>query len=925
MSNPTSSSIVRDPTKIDKDSIYYQGSMTNLQSKQIAEISRDETFFQMHRESPKTQLYFDTEEFNRILSRYSFLTNKYVYRKIIEDARVLPYDELFEDKVNSEYNESMYNNFLNIYKNSPSFFDKLFGEDGKRNLMYKKYQLYIYLLCTINYIMTNYETEDFKNTFKEYEIYHNWAITKYSAETKFLIIGPCAKSSAIKLDFQKHYATLMDPSNVEGDITQKLQLETMHNIDSSLYSVGTSIVRRQNVYHKTPDYARSYTINLASMNLLDKYLDENDNLIFDLNSVDFGDTTSENLSAKIENMDNIKTTGTVSSRLSIKKLQEIFNQYSRFRIYRLLLYKKCFNDNLTLFKNLCINFDGVNISERNTYINEDNMRLKIPGYCREFNDNYYEFVPYNDYLTYRSERAEVRKCLIYMTDSSNRISAYNPSITIPCTSLFNYLILMNDSTDDHYNCLTLYNVYSYNYLNNELIYKSTYLYNSLYNIISILESKDFEEYKSTQFIDIPMYHFKDNGTTEKLSITLDSGWKIGSKPTTDDMFVYRYHYDEKLILENDLVFKYNYQILDNIDSFLPFYLSDFGVRYMQVFSSFNTIDGSYDFITNPNTHFEHDIHIIAGKVVVVNGETNADQISLSLVPFRSYHTDSDINYNSYAVSLKESMYYDPNSQYYRTDLSNAEKARYSLWNCNNTEIYVIFKDKLYPRVSTFSISYLMNGNNIDYIYLEIDNVRIKLERFDEIYVFTTRETYHVDHSKSVNPTTIYDKMFYNRLYYKLLQVEDLSYVIRVYTMGGYIYSDNHLVNDYYTNLMFSSITSNVQDIHRLVPLYGENAYKQYIGTDESKNPYSVKFTNNIITNLTTKRYPIIYSSAPILQSERINIMQNNNIYRDMLCFNVIDNYYALNTIENKNDYLTKDNIKITYYNLNEMHLSIEFT
>lgn len=924
--------------KFNKESIYYQGSLTEIQSRQIQEINADETFFSAHKSKPKTQSYYDTSEFDSIMERFPFFTNKILYRKIIEDSRVLPYDHMFANRIDQEYTTTMYENFLNIYKNSPMFFDKLFGEEGKKSRLYVRYQLYIYLLQMLDYIITHYDSEEFKGLFRDHELYHNWALNKYSPQIKYLLIGPLSKSSAIRLDFQKHYNHLMSSSNVEGDLTQNLQLETLHNLDVKTYDINANLLRRANVFEKTPDYAKSYTIILHSKNIDSKYLDENKNLIFDLNTVDFGDTTNDNLPATLENMTEIRTSGVVTSRLAIKKLQEIFNQYSRFKVFKLLIYKKMFRTDLTTLKNVCLNFEGIQLSERNVYVNEDVARLRVYGSCKSFDDYFYEFTPNNEFLCYRPQRAQVKNCYIYLTNGNSAISAYEPSFSVPYINVYNYPIEVNETTEANY--LQLFNLYIYNFVNNSMTLKESFIYNPILRRIGIStttsasSSYSFAEYS---LIDIQLYELDGGEFSPVASVFLsasDDYALLGKQ-----LFTYIYHYDttktsDNLTLINRFLFDSETDIAGGwsiYDFFMSVYFIYLGENYDVPFIKL-PIYGDEKVTANVSSG-NYVFRVSGGEITQIN-DRESDNLQLL---FQSYIRDKDFTacssgdyYEVAKVSYPYSIHYNNEDENYnynfdpsRDNLYKKNEQRqmmllnYNLFTMNEIIMVLIYNDTNYGIINNFKIYFNSDSEgNISGLYLSVDNHNLTLSEGDNIRLYTSRKIGQHDYATG---TDFNENLAYNRIRYRIDAIKSGYYIINVALMGGFMYSDSVEYNNIFYKLAFQRYSQ----IFTLSPIYGENYFNSYINTT-----YPVRFLYNSLDIIKNDSHMVIYfDDNEAMNAEAFTIKQDdgNLIIENTEAQHIVNNYYVFNELRHKIGYLYGKTIEISYYNINEIILTLEFT
>ncbi len=440
----------------DKESVYFQGSLTQMQAKQYANINRDNvTFLEIIKNEPRKQSYTDTTEFDSIITKFPFLSNKFIYKKVIDDARVIPDNLVMKNRMDEYFSPRFYKNILRMYQNAPLYFDHLFSREGITDQRHKQYSVYIYTLCMIEYIMKHYDSADFK-LIDNYQLYYDWALPKYSEHISYIIKGPLSKSSSIKIDFKKHYATIMNPSNIEGDMTPVLQLASLQNLDTRLTQLFTYLTRMTNAYDKLKDEARTYNLIIQSHNVK-SYNDPtlNNTFVIDLRNCDFGET-NEALN-RTANLNTIVTTSIdLSSRLSIHKLQELFTKYSRFRITSMHVNRELYDIPLDAIRSIDVVFHGIDVLSRSVTVagNRDFMSstgnvsyLNVPGrFVRDIQTRDYSFVPSIDVITYAPEKVRVTDARIYLTMNGSVIPSMFIGFDIDMTNLYNVEITNNQNS-----------------------------------------------------------------------------------------------------------------------------------------------------------------------------------------------------------------------------------------------------------------------------------------------------------------------------------------------------------------------------------------------------------------------------------------------------------------------------------------------
>ena len=124
---------------------------------------------------------------------------------------MIPDDIVIKNRMDDYFSPRFYKNLLRLYQNSPIYFEYLFSKEGMVEQRHKQYRIYFYTLCLIEYIMKNHASNDFQ-LIRDNKLFYEWALPKYSEQISYIIKGPLSKSSTIKIDFKKHYATIMNPS-----------------------------------------------------------------------------------------------------------------------------------------------------------------------------------------------------------------------------------------------------------------------------------------------------------------------------------------------------------------------------------------------------------------------------------------------------------------------------------------------------------------------------------------------------------------------------------------------------------------------------------------------------------------------------------------------------------------------------------------
>ena len=393
--------------------------------------------------------YNNNDEFYRIVSKFKFSDLNTLYTVIINEARVLKYNEIFMSIINEYFNLHFMTCLSNYYKNSPSFFNVLFPVNDnlvplKNKNIHLSFQKYYYLICIIQYVNEYRDDEKLKSL--PIDFYNNiidWAITRYDPNIMFQIEGP-KRNQLITFDFAKHYETLISINNTSIDIMNYNKIVKLQNINDNSFSLLEALLHRENSYYKNPDYAREYIISIDTISLQQKEIIEKNNtkdLIFDLSYIDFGDSINDATSSRIEDIDKLKTSDITTSKLNIKRLEKIFNTYSRMKISKLIVNKNTYITDLAQIGKVFIVFEGIQCSER-TIVSNKTTDLAIPGYFVKNNNGDFEFQPYYEYTTYVKDRTRIKSCNLYLT-TDNTHNIINKIIPYPVYNNITRLNLYN--------------------------------------------------------------------------------------------------------------------------------------------------------------------------------------------------------------------------------------------------------------------------------------------------------------------------------------------------------------------------------------------------------------------------------------------------------------------------------------------------
>ena len=370
-------------------------------------MSKKNQFFKSgYNGTPIVETMYD---FTKRFPKLKFEDTSLLYDQMITDARTLPIITQIADKVNDDYLTKFMVNLNNIYQNSPAFFNKHFLNSP---VGFEKYQQYYYLLCFINYIEEHGEDEHIKRM-NNIEKVKSWVATRRDPNISYIIIGP-TDNTPFNINYEEHYNTLMSSSSSMEQITQYQQLTTAQTTSMDILKILNFMMTNPNVYIKTPDEAKKYTINIDSAKGVLVETDKNNNLIFDCGYINLGDSTEQNMTAEFNNLDNVEISGDEDSKIPTKKLEKIFNMYSRVKILDFVISPDTFITSLDVFSKVFLVFQGVTCSERNVYNTVENSDFKIGGTFVRTSRGY-EFKQDVNAITYKNTRTKVKSFRLFLS------------------------------------------------------------------------------------------------------------------------------------------------------------------------------------------------------------------------------------------------------------------------------------------------------------------------------------------------------------------------------------------------------------------------------------------------------------------------------------------------------------------------------
>lgn len=379
-------------------------------------------------------------DFQQKFPKLRFEDPSLLYDQIITDARTLPAITQIADRVNDFYLTHFMIHLNNIYRNSPKFF-----ADNFINSLtgFERYQLYYYLLCFIQYF-EEHGDDELITRMNNIDKVKTWVATRRDPNISYIIVGP-TDNTPFNINYEEHYATLMSTAVSMSDIAQYQQLTTAQTTSVDVLKILQFVTTNPNVFVKTPDEAKKYTINIDSAAGVLVEVDKNNNLLFDCGYLNLGDTTEQDSAATYDTIDSVNTSGDQDSKIPTKKLEKIFNMYSRIKILEFVIAADTYITSLDVFPKVFLVFQGVACSERNVYNTVENNDFKIGGTFVRTNRGY-EFKQDVDAITYKSTKTKVTAFRLFISTDPNAQNIIIPNeFAIKCNKnmIYQHPILTN--------------------------------------------------------------------------------------------------------------------------------------------------------------------------------------------------------------------------------------------------------------------------------------------------------------------------------------------------------------------------------------------------------------------------------------------------------------------------------------------------
>lgn len=360
-------------------------------------------------------------DFTKKFPQMKFIDPKLLADAIVVDARTLPSIPIINNMIGEFYLMKLTPNLNNIYANAPAFFEKNFIRDP---MGFELYQKYYYLICFIKFVAEKLTDDQFQANYKMTDI-NAWVNSRRDPNIDYIIVGP-TENTVFDINFEQHYSALISSSTSMADIVRYQQLTTAQTTSDDVLNILSFLQRNPNTYFKNPDEAKKYTLNIDSSRDVIIGIDKDNNLLFDCGYVNFGDTTESNDAGRLDEIQNLNPTADMDSRIATKKIERIFQMYSRVKVLECVVAPDAFITSLDIFPKVFIVFQGVLCSERNIYNTIENNYFKIGG-CFKRTNRGYEFQQDVNAITYKTAKTRVSGFKIFISLDPNARNVIMPN------------------------------------------------------------------------------------------------------------------------------------------------------------------------------------------------------------------------------------------------------------------------------------------------------------------------------------------------------------------------------------------------------------------------------------------------------------------------------------------------------------------
>lgn len=427
----------------------------------------------------------------------------FIYTQICDSARVIQKIATLEKKIAPIFDIRISKNLINLKTFSPLFY----SEHCKNRENFIVYQVLIYLCVLIEYVFENRENQEFIKMDSEITKIIDWVQCRNLPDLSYIIIGPTVNTN-YQIDYKNLYKYLISPANSSlkyGDnITEYMQLMSSRTIEKLISENNNIIQTKPNSYDKLQNISETFLIYFDTDNGCLFNYNKNDDLIINCQNINIGNVSEDKMNLRYDEKINTNKLLNIDPKTASGQLNKLLMKYNTIKLNNLLISASVYQTKLNVFEKVYVVFPNIYMYTRTNNIYNTGT-LQISGKFIFNEQYYYEFIPDRlEGISYKSLTAYVKDISFYISDKptkKNNIISYKPFLKFSKNILYNIPIIINHrvipKNKSNY-IIEFYFIDEYN--NIKVLNKNSFIYNSDYSIIQLLNTEPIETTTSIEYI-----------------------------------------------------------------------------------------------------------------------------------------------------------------------------------------------------------------------------------------------------------------------------------------------------------------------------------------------------------------------------------------------------------------------------------------
>ena len=445
----------------------------------------------------------DKTKLQLIKKEVYLLKPDFIYTQICDSARVIQKIATLEKKISPIFDIRISKNLINLKTFSPLFY----SEHCKNRENFIVYQVLIYLCVFIEYVFENRENQEFIKMDSEITKIIDWVQCRNLPDLSYIIVGPTVNTN-YQIDYKNLYKYLISPANSSlkyGDnLTEYMQLMSSRTIEKLISENNNINQTKPNSYDKLQNISETFLIYFDTDNGCLFNYDKNDDLIINCQNINIGNVSEDKMNLRYDEKINTNKLLNIDPKTASGQLNKLLMKYNTIKLNNLLISESVYQTKLNVFEKVYIVFPNIYMYTRTNNIYNTGT-LQISGKFI-FNDQYYyEFIPDRlEGISYKSLTAYVKDISFYISDKptkKNNIISYKPFLKFSKNQLYNIPIIINHRVIPKNKSNYIIEFYYIDEQNNiKVLNKNSFIYNSDYSIIQLLNTEPIETTTSIEYI-----------------------------------------------------------------------------------------------------------------------------------------------------------------------------------------------------------------------------------------------------------------------------------------------------------------------------------------------------------------------------------------------------------------------------------------